>query len=176
MKKFLWAYIANFILLLVVFAFHYVDLLQDVLGERSSDLIWKFEVMAIAFWRPVFALLTMQTLLIFIGYLGIYGIFKKMKLNNSNSLLLSLLAFAVLIAALILGLFEPILATDYFEYGVRQELNHAFEFIGYTRINVTVYIYLALTAAITWFFVKNQLDTINKKTTPVVADSDLLDD
>lgn len=156
MKKILLAYLSCTVLLVLVFVFHYMYFLHGFLGDDYGTFVWKSEVMGVIFWPPLKWFFILQTLLILIGYLGGYWLLKVMDLDKSRFILITFIILALVAGAMTLGLFEPILATDYFEYGTRQDLNRIFEFIGYTRINVTVYIYLALTAILTWFVVDKE--------------------
>lgn len=174
MKKFLWAYLSSLGLLLAVLFYHYVEIMQMALGEASSEIVWKFEVIWMLFLQPFFGLTILQSILFFGVYLILLKIFKGRNLNSSI-LLFGLMLIAITAAALFLSLFEPILSFDYFEYGTRQELNKVFERLGYLRINVTVYIYLTLTAILTWIFVKKESNKTPSKPSSLADSPNLLD-
>lgn len=170
------AYLACTVLLIFVFIFHYVGLLEDLLGENYANRIWRFEILKRIFFPPLLGLFILQTLLFSIGYLGVFAIIRKRSWYNEKVFLIALVALAWAVSGIMLGGFEPLLSTDYFEYGIRQELNAVFEFVGYTRINVTVYTYLTLTAILTWFFVKRETNKTEVIAAPHVSDKELLDD
>jgi hypothetical protein len=176
MKKFLLAYVSSAVVLALVLFIHYLETLKGVLGSLYAELAWKMEVLTVLFMKPFFYLLILQTLLFFAGFGLVRFILKKRDQYVSKNILIGFIAVSALGGALFLGLFEPILATDYFEYGVRQELNRVFEMIGYARINVTVYGYLTLIAVLTWFFVRKESNIAHQKSaTPVINDGELLD-
>ncbi|CAG5085155.1 hypothetical protein [Parvicella tangerina] len=174
MKRFLWSYISSFLLLAIVFFWHYVELLKGVLGDIYGEVLWKGEALYAGFIVPLIPLFILQSIMYFSGYLLIYYLLKK-RGGSNRMMLIGLVLFSWLGGALFLGLFEPILATDYFEYGTRQELNRIFELFGYTRINVTVYLYLTLTALLTWFFVKEKANKSAVKVADHVDHGELLD-
>lgn len=176
MKRFLLAYLVSIILLGVVLLVHYMEMLKAILGDVYSEVAWKAEVMVMAFWQPLLILSLMIGLLFFAGYLIFWLIVKKIGITNSNYLLGGFVVIALLAGGLFLGFFEPVLSTDYFEYGVRQELNRLFEMIGYGRINVTVYFYLTLTAILIWFFVRKETNRSTTKKALPNSNSELLDD
>ncbi len=174
MRRFLLAYLVSFVLLAIVLFIHYLEVLSGFLGELYSEIAWKPEALMLGFVKPLFLLFLLQSILYFLGYFLVYRLMKKRNASSFN-LLLAFSFVGLLGAILFLGLFEPILATDNFEYGVRQELNHIFELIGYARINVTVYIYLTLTAILTWFFVREKTNKSTVKSTPLPDNRELLD-
>lgn len=175
MKRFFLAYLSSLFVLLIILLIHYVEIMQMALGDAYSEIVWKAEVMWMVFWMPYFGLVVLQSILFFGGFLVAFNIFRKRREINAKYFLPVLIGLSFLAAALFLGLFEPILSMDYFEYGTRQELNKVFERIGYPRINVTVYIYLALTAILTWSFVRKVSNKTKAKLADSADHSDLLD-
>ena len=60
----------------------------------------------------------------------------------------------LIVAGVSLLCVEPIIATDYFEYGERQELNKVLESIGYGYTNAMIYVCASLVAIRSWAIIK----------------------
>lgn len=162
MKKLLLAFGICSLWLVIFYTINFVGIVSNFLDVAYSghEVNMGRIMMTQIFWKPLIGFLILQTLLILVGYLLCFTIVSKMKKASEVYLLGGFVVLSFLSSALLLGSVEPIIATDYFEYGVRQELNRIFEFIGYQRINISVYLYALSTAVITWLLIRKQLRTV----------------
>jgi hypothetical protein len=127
------------VIVTLFFTAMYSSVFDNYSGGRLESLGWESETMNVLFWPIIPKLLLGLAILYLIVVFPISWLSRK-KLNAKRLVSVGLFVLTgVLIAGIGLISVEPLIATDYFEYGERQELNKALEAIGYGYTNAMVY-------------------------------------
>ena len=150
MKRIIFGYIGSFVIIMLFFKIVYSAIFESYGGGGLEELAWTSKVMDLVFY-PI-----MNKILLF--HLGFFAVILLPIIGCSSKFLKekklwSFLAFVlggVIVAAVTLVSIEPIIATDMFEYGERQEYNKVLEAIGYTYINAMTYSCIVLMSLFTW--------------------------
>ena len=135
---------------MLFFKIVYTAIFESYGGGGLEELAWTSKVMDLVFY-PI-----MNKIVLF--HLGFFAVILLPLIWCSTKFfkekkIWSLIAFVTAgfsIAAITLVSIEPIIATDMFEYGERQEYNKVLEAVGYTYINVMTYSCILLMSIFTW--------------------------
>ncbi len=134
----------------------YNSVFANYANGAFNEIGWNGEVLNTLYLPAIPRILLLSALYLLIVVLPLSWLSNK---KWSDKKVLSLISFVVvsaLCAGILLMSVEPIIATDYFEYGERQEYNKALEAIGYGYTNVMVYLCLVALGLSSWFFTQKK--------------------
>lgn len=149
--RYIYSYLISFFIGIVSFLMLYYNILNNYADGFFLDHMWS----DILLDRVVFPFLLYIALILLIFNFAIllplnWLSSSKLKLDKIKSLLLFLFVGFISSGIFLLSI-EPIIATDYFEYGERQELNKVLEIIGYGFFNSLTYTTVLIVSAVSWF-------------------------
>jgi hypothetical protein len=149
--RYIYSYLISFFIGILSFLMLYYNILNNYADGFFLDRMWD----DILIDRVVFPFLIYIALILLIFNFAIllplnWVSTSKLKLDKIKSLLLFLFV-SFFSSGIFLFSIEPIIATDYFEYGERQELNKVLETIGYGFFNTLIYISVLIISAVSWF-------------------------
>ncbi len=160
MVRLLVSYTVSAIIVVLFFTMMYSAVFETYSGGSFDAISWKSDTMELLYWPVVLKLLLGLAFLYLIVVLPLTWISNR-KFSNKKMITAGLfILIGVFVAGIGLTAIEPIIATDYFEYGERQELNKVLEAIGYDYANVMVYLCAFLVALGTWAITQVQLKKI----------------
>lgn len=157
MVRLLISYFVSVVITVAVFTSMYFSVFDTYSGGVFEGLASEGKVMDMLYWPIVLKLFLIVALLYLIFILPITWLSKK-KFGDKKMISFGLfVAVGLLVTGLSLISVEPIIATDYFEYGERQELNKVLEAIGYGYTNAMIYTCAILVAVSAWAITQLQL-------------------
>lgn len=160
MVRLLVSYGVSALIALLFFTLMYNSVFNTYGGGRFESLGNESEVMEMLFWPVIPKLLLGLALLYLIVVFPLSWVStKKFSEKKMISLCLFFLA-GVVIAGVSLMSVEPIIATDYFEYGERQELNKVLEAVGYGYTNMMIYLCAVVLAISAWAITQVQFKSV----------------
>lgn len=150
MVRLLISYIVSVLIVMLIFTSMYFSVFETYSGGSFDGLGSDGKVMEMLYWPVVLKLVLVLAVLYVCLVLPLTWISTK-KFNEKKIISLGLfVVVGVLMAGIGLVSVEPIIATDYFEYGERQELNKVLEAIGYGYTNAMVYLSAFLVGVSSW--------------------------
>lgn len=140
MVRILISYGVSVLITVLFFTLMYDSVFNNYRGGSLDSLAYEADIMNSMYWPVITKVLLLLAVLYGVLVLPLSWISIK-KFSDKKMISFGLfLLVGLLVAGISLVSVEPIIATDYFEYGERQELNKVLESIGYGYANVMVYL------------------------------------
>jgi hypothetical protein len=144
------AYVLSLAVLIIAFTIVYINVFESVNDGYFSDKKWDSGIMDFAYYPTIGAIGLFHFLLFGLFMTPLIWLMSKKLKHKKLISLLSFLIAGLIVSAITLISIEPIIATDFFEYGERQEYNRALESIGYNYFNALTYISLCISSIFVW--------------------------
>jgi hypothetical protein len=149
--KYIYTYLISLLIGIIFYLIIYYSGFNNFQGGAIKGFMWDSLVLKEIFYPIILLIAVLLLVYNFVVLLPVTILLKsKLKLDIWQSLI-AFLFIGFMIAGLFLFSIEPVIATDYFVYGVRQEYNKYLEIVGYNYVNTMVYLSLLLISASAWF-------------------------